>query len=182
MARAGLEFRLADISHGELGGDYDLIFSNAAIHWVADHDALLARLKSMLAPGGQIAIQLPAMQSHVAHTVAREIAQRPPYREALDAAVHFQEALTPERYAELLFALGCSRPNVRLQIYGHRLPSTAAVVEWMQGTLLTYYEKRLSEELFSRFLEDYRRQLLDRLPTRTPYYFPFRRILIWAQF
>src|SRR5207248_11237460 len=41
-ARPGLRFEPASIE--ELGGEYDLIFSHAAIHWVPDHFALIPRL------------------------------------------------------------------------------------------------------------------------------------------
>jgi trans-aconitate 2-methyltransferase len=41
-------------------GAFDLIFSNAALHWVEDHEALLARLTAALAPGGQLAFQVPS--------------------------------------------------------------------------------------------------------------------------
>src|SRR6266542_2855153 len=54
--------QLADYlpSSEEFAGDYDLIFSHAAIHWVPDHFALIPRLLSMLRPGGQLAVQMPS--------------------------------------------------------------------------------------------------------------------------
>ena len=39
----------------------DLIFSNAALHWVTNHETLFPRLLSLLAPGGVLAVQMPAM-------------------------------------------------------------------------------------------------------------------------
>src|SRR5450432_4147585 len=55
----GLRFEEAEIATFS-GGPYDLIFSNAALHWVPDHPALLRKLRTMLAPGGQLAVQMPA--------------------------------------------------------------------------------------------------------------------------
>jgi trans-aconitate 2-methyltransferase len=55
------------------------------------------------------------------------------------------------------------------------------VVEWVKGTLLTDYEKRLPAELYARFLESYRERLLPLLRARRPYFYAFKRILIWAQ-
>ena len=70
--------------------------------------------------------------------------------------------------------------HVRLQVYAHRLARRDDVVEWVKGTLLTDYEKRLPPELFARFLARYRERLLPRLSDRRPYFYPFKRILIWA--
>src|SRR5205085_8107123 len=55
----GLRFEQQDIAAFQPSQKLDLIFSNAALHWVTDHPALLRRLTSALAPGGQIAVQLP---------------------------------------------------------------------------------------------------------------------------
>src|SRR5262245_70351 len=48
-------------------GSFDLIVSNAAFHWIEDHEALLSRLASALAPSGQLAFQVPAQHDHVSH-------------------------------------------------------------------------------------------------------------------
>ena len=66
------------------------------------------------------------------------------------------------------------------KVYGHELSSSSGVVEWVKGTLLTDYEKRLPAELFGRFLARYRDRLLPRLRDRQPFLFPFKRILLWA--
>ena len=50
--------------------DVDLIFSNAALHWVADHPALLQRLTTALAPGGQLAVRMPMADELVTHRTA----------------------------------------------------------------------------------------------------------------
>src|SRR6266508_921542 len=37
----------------------DVIYSNAALHWLDDHAHLFPRLVSVLAPGGTLAVQMP---------------------------------------------------------------------------------------------------------------------------
>ena len=75
---------------------------------------------------------------------------------------------------------GFSEQTVRLQVYGHRLASRDEVVEWVKGTLLTDYEKRLPAELYPRFLARYRERLFALLPDERPFFFPFKRILARA--
>src|SRR5689334_21339813 len=57
---AMLRFEKGDIETFVSERPYDLIFSNAALHWVPDHEQLLTRLTNLLSMDGQIAIQMPA--------------------------------------------------------------------------------------------------------------------------
>jgi trans-aconitate 2-methyltransferase len=51
-----------------------LVFSNAALHWVADHDRLMPRLAGFLAPGGWLAVQMPRQSGAPSHRFLRDIA------------------------------------------------------------------------------------------------------------
>lgn len=46
-----------------------LIFSNAALHWLHGHEALLPRLAGMLAPDGVLAVQVPHQNNAPSHRV-----------------------------------------------------------------------------------------------------------------
>ncbi len=181
-AGGGLSFekRTIDAFADAPGDPWDVVFSNAALHWVSGHDELVAKLTRALAPGGQIAIQVPAAHDHPSHLAAAEVAREEPFAKALRGYVRYAPVLLPEQYAHLLDALGYREQQVRLQVYGHHLESRDQVVEWMKGSLLTGYEKRLSPELFARFLDRYREVLMPRLPDTRPHFFPFKRILFWA--
>ena len=144
-AGEGLTFELGDIAEWAPSEPFDLVFSNAALHWVDDHAALFARLTSALAPGGQLAVQVPANHDHPSHLVAERVAGEEPFREALGGYVRRTPVLAPERYAELLHRLGYGSQHVRLQVYLHVLPEPGAVVDWVKGTLLTDYRRRLPE-------------------------------------
>jgi trans-aconitate 2-methyltransferase len=179
-AAPALSFALGDIGEIPLEGPYDLIFSNAALHWLPDHPALFARLTRALAPDGQLAVQMPANHDHPSHTVAAEVAGESPFREALGGYARQVSMLAPEAYATLLHALGFARQHVRLQVYGHLLATRGDVVEWVKGTLLTDYQRRLPDDLYPLFLERYRARLLPLLGDRDPCFYPFKRILLWA--
>ena len=159
-----LRFRNESIESFNESG-FDLIFSNAALHWVADHEALFRRLAAL---GQQIAIQMPANDDHPSHAIAAEVARELGMK---PKPVH---VLAPERYSQLLFELGFKRQHVRLQIYGHVLPSSEDVVEWVKGTLLTYYESE------PRFMERYRERLLARIGGKSPYFYTYKRLLMCA--
>jgi trans-aconitate 2-methyltransferase len=124
---------------------------------------------------------MPANHDHPSHVAARDVAARAPFAAALGGYVREVPVLAPEQYAQLLHGLGFNQQHVRLQVYGHVLPSRDDVVEWVKGTLLTDYEKRLSPELFAQFLEQYREELAVRLPEASPFFYPFKRLLLWAR-
>jgi trans-aconitate 2-methyltransferase len=182
FAGDGVRFEAGDIATWE-PGPYDVVFSNAALHWVPDHRRLLARLTRAIPGGGQLAVQVPANTDHPAHTVAMLLAAESPFVDALaddpppDSATR---VLLPEEYAELLDRLGFTDQHVRLQVYAHHLASSADVVEWAQGTALTFFRARLSDDLYEAYVERYRRRVLDVVGDRQPYLYTFKRILFWG--
>jgi trans-aconitate 2-methyltransferase len=188
-ARPGVSFELGDIGawgvDGVGEGEHDLVLANASLHWVSDHPRVLARWAAALAPGGQLAVQVPTNADHPSHLLAAEVAATEPFASAFDGPPPPDQVaanvLLPEDYATLLDDLGFTDQIVRLQVYGHVLESTAAVVEWVRGTTLTRFFKPLPVELREPFVDAYRGALLARLGERAPYFYPFKRILFWGR-
>lgn len=190
LATPGLRFeraRIEDVAahageHADEHGAerWDLVFSNAALHWCADHPALLARLTRLLAPGGELAFQVPANHEHASHVVAAELAAEEPWRALLGGWTKPVHVLAPLEYAHLLDRLGLAEQHVRLAIYAHRLAGPEDVVEWVRGTTLTPYAERLGAH-FEGFVEAYRARLLARLADDRPFFFPFPRVLAWGR-
>ena len=180
-ASGALRFEREDIAAWSPAEPFDLVFSNAALQWVEDHEALWVRLAAAVRAGGQLAVQMPANDDHASHTIARALAQQEPYRGYLDGYARRFPTLSPSRYATLLDELGFERAQVRVQVYGHRLPHARAVAEWVKGSLLTAYRERLPADVYARFLEDYTALLLAELGERAPYFYAFPRILMWGR-
>jgi trans-aconitate 2-methyltransferase len=177
----GLSFRCADIATYVPDEEVDLLFSNAALHWVPDHAGLIPRLARFVAPGGQIALQVPANHDQPSHTVAARVASEEPFRTALGGFVMRSATLGPERYASLLWQSGFRDMHVRLQVYTHELAGPEDVVDWVKGTLLTAYRERLSPELYDQFLARYATLLLHEVQGGSPFLFTFKRILAWGR-
>lgn len=152
----------------------DLLFSNAALHWIPDHERLFRRLVTFLQPGGQLAVQMPWNDDHPSHRIARETAA------AFGLLPQRAELLPVERYACLLHQSGMARQHVRLQVYGHLLPRASDVVEWVKGSTLTEYRKPLGPERYEQFLAEYSRRLLAEISDGEPYFYTFKRVLIWG--
>jgi len=153
---------------------FDLVFSNAALHWIPDHEQLFTRLMSLLAPNGQLAIQMPANHDHPSHRIAAEVAT------SFGIAPRTINILAPESYAAFLHRLGFARQHVRLQVYGHVLASTADVVEWTKGSTLTPYREALPSDRYEEFLTEYTNRLVNTVGDQRPYFYTFKRVLMWA--
>src|SRR5438552_909913 len=88
FAGDGVTVEAGDIATFGPARPFDLVFSNAALHWVPDHSALLERLTRAVASRGQLAVQVPANHDHPAHRAAAEVAREEPFRSALGGHVH----------------------------------------------------------------------------------------------
>jgi trans-aconitate 2-methyltransferase len=180
-----LRFARGDIGQWTSRGDHDLVLSNASLHWVPDHRAVLERWWAALAPGGQLAVQVPANADHPTHQVAVQVAATEPFLSAFDRMPPpdpvAQNVLAPDEYARILDDLGALDQHVRLQVYAHHLASSGDLVEWMRGTSLTRFLRLLPDDLGAQLVEAYRDALLAAVGDERPYFFAFKRILMWAR-
>lgn len=163
MARADhpdLEFIHLD-AMGDLttwAGAFDVVFSNACLHWVPDHRALIPRLMGMLAPGGQLAVQVPLLGDLVMYRdVIYPLAASDRWNEKL-ADVDGAKLLDPDEYPTVLAS--CSAEyEIWETIYWHRMPSHDAVIAWYQGSGLRPYLQRLNESDQEALLEEVRERV-----------------------
>lgn len=185
-AGPAVRFELGDIGQWTAAANHDLVLAAASLQWVPDHPDVLRRWTDALAPGGQLAVQVPANSHALTHLVATEVADREPHRSAFgpngpppDPVA--ANVLSPNRYARELYDLGLVDIDVHLQVYAHVLPTTRDAVEWVQGTTLTRFRTVLAPAAYDEFLADYERELLLAMGEERPCFFPFDRILFVAR-
>ena len=76
-------FDTADLAEWQPDTPVDLVYSNAALHWLSDHAALFARVAAMVAPGGVLAVQMPDNFRAPSHTLIADIARTERWRATL---------------------------------------------------------------------------------------------------
>lgn len=177
FARPGLVFQRGD--QATLTGDWDLIFSNAALQWSENHEELIPHLFDRLAPGGQIAAQVPSNHDHISHRVYRETAEEDRFKSILQGFQRISPVLTIENYVRILFDCGAEEINVFEKVYPHVLEDSDAVVEWISGTALVPYFERLGSHK-EEFLESIRGKMRAAMPG-SPVFYPFRRMVFSAR-
>jgi trans-aconitate 2-methyltransferase len=160
----------------------DLVFSNAMLHWVPDHERLCPRLLDQAAPGGALAVQAPAHYDSPLHREILEVSRHPAWTDRMEQA---RGALTnhpPEFYYDLLAPVA-SRVDVWETIYYHELAGPESVLEWFRGTGLRPFLEALADDaergrfeamLGERYEKAYTRRANGRV------LFPFRRLFFVA--
>ncbi|MGB2695168.1 MAG: methyltransferase domain-containing protein [Dehalococcoidia bacterium] len=177
LARPGLRFERGTAE--DVQGEWDVIFSHAALHWVDGHATLIPRLFSLVARGGQLAVQMPSNFGHATHLIIDELAGGAPFREALGGWRRRWPLLSIDAYAELLSSCGATEITVFEKVYPHVLDDADALADWMSGTALVPYFERMPEELHEPFMTQLRERYRARWPER-PVFFGFRRTLFAA--
>jgi trans-aconitate 2-methyltransferase len=162
-----------------LEAEWDLIFSNAALQWSENHEQLIPYLFNRLAPGGQIAVQVPSNHNSTAHLTINEVAGREPFGSALGGWTRQSPVLPIEAYAELLFREEAQEIVVFEKVYPHVLKNANAIVEWISGTALVPYFERLGD-LKEAFADSIRGELRLAMPGE-PVFYPFRRTFFSAK-
>lgn len=183
LTRGGLSFTKADIDTWAPTHTFDVVFSNAALQWCPNHEELFAKLKGVLRAEGQLAVQMPMSHDMPTHVIAAQMSTEEPWASRLKGWKYEQkqQMLTPEEYSRLLFRLGFKEQQVVMRIYGHTLESREGVIEWVKGSLLTSFKGRLSDDHYQEFLGELRKRLFAQLPDDKPFFFPYKRILIWGR-
>jgi len=160
---------------------WDLVFSNAAIQWVNNHEEILPRIIAMLKPEGQLVIQIPDQTQNVANLILHKLAGDEPFSAALNNWKRDTPVLDIERYAQLLFENGSKSMTVFEKIYPLVLKDTDALYDWVSGTTLIPYIEKLSGQVKDQFIAEYKKRLKTRFP-KTPVFYPFKRIIMEAKF
>jgi trans-aconitate 2-methyltransferase len=184
-ARAGhpqAQFVQADIGRWRPAAPVDVIYSNAALHWIEGHDALLVALLKSLAPGGVLAVQMPHNFRAPSHVTIVETIEQGPWRTKLEPILRRDPVATPEHYWRLLQG----RAGV-LEIweteYLQVLAGENPVAEYTKGSWLKQFLDRLDAPGRAAFEADYRRRVAPHYPPQADgrTLFPFRRLFIVAQ-
>ncbi len=177
----GCRFEQGDFFLWDPGEPVDLLYSNAALQWVDQHETLFPRLLGFVKQGGVLAVQMPAMHDTPLRTAPYELAKLAPWAEHLRGAGSAPGILSAEAYWDLL------RPRVAsLDIwqttYLHALSGEHAVMEWASGSSLRAFLDRLPAELKEPFRHAYSEAVRPYYPRRADgtTLLPFQRLFMVA--
>ncbi len=159
----------------------DLIYSNAALHWLDRHDRLLPALMSSVAPGGVLAVQMPRNFGSTSHTAIARAVREGPWRARLEPLIRESPVGEPSFYFDLLAPLA-EQIDMWETEYVHVLSGEDPVKEWTKGSALKPFLDALDEPDRIRFEARYADLVRASYPRRADgrTLFTFRRLFIVA--
>jgi trans-aconitate 2-methyltransferase len=173
-----VEFALGDVQDWQPAGPVDVLVTNAVLHWVPGHDDLLARWAGHLAPGGELALQVPGNFRAPTHTLLADLCRSPRWAAQLaDAAPRADAVLEPAGYYDVLTSAGLTA-DAWETTYLHVLTGEDPVLRWVGGTALRPALEQLTDAEATQFSAGYAaalRTAYPRRPDRTTV-LPFRRV------
>ena len=142
----------------------DLILSDSALHWIADHLNLFPKLMGYLAPGGSLAVEMPDNHQEPSHVLMRLIAADGPWADRLVPIAKTRPVISSHAdYYNWLRPLSATLEIWRTT-YIHPLAGIDAIVDWFRGTALLPYLALLTPDEREDFLYRYRSELSKSYP------------------
>jgi trans-aconitate 2-methyltransferase len=176
-----LDFVQADLARWSPVDQADLLFSNAALHWLDDHPALFRRLMELVAPRGQLAVQMPRNHDQPSHRAIAAAAEAGPWHERLRPLLRPSPVSSAAAYHAIL-APQAARIDIWETTYLHVLDDANPVAEWVKGTALSPLLEALEDRQRAEFEACYRALVAESYPPdpqgRT--LFAFRRLFLVA--
>ncbi len=171
----------ADIRHWRADAPADVVYSNAALHWLDDHKTLFPHILAQLATGGMLAVQMPRNFAAPSHTGLAATIESGPWRERLSPMLRRMPVAAPADYHALI-APHVRRLDIWESEYLHVLEGDNPVVEWIKGSALRPFLDMLGGAERERFLADYGGRIRAAYPPQGngATLFPFRRLFILA--
>ena len=155
-----LEFQVMDARKIEFANPFDLVFSNAALHWVDDHEKFLRGAASVLKSGGRLAVSCGGRGN--AHDMF--LALRPEIRLArwreffrkMPAPYFFH---TPGNYEKWLLKFGFRINALKLSPKNVTYAGAEGIATWLRTTWIPYVQ-RVPETLREEFIAAVTRRYL----------------------
>lgn len=172
----------ADIATWRPDARPDLIYTNAALHWLPDHDRLFPQLLDMLPPEGTLAVQMPDNFREPSHTLIADLCRSAPWADRLAELAPGTRVAEPAAYIDRL-APHAQALDLWTTTYWQTLTGPRPVLDWVRGSTLTPILAALPEADHTPFL-DALQSGYDRAYPKRPdgtTLFPFRRLFIIAR-
>lgn len=174
---------IIDAGKEEIPGSYDVVFSNATIQWIPDHEELLKKFFRILNKGGLLAIQIPQFWDMPLGKAIEKIAGDDQWRSATRRVRELFTIHSCNYYFDQLSQYSGSVEMWETH-YMHVMDSHLSIVEMIKSTGLKPYIDRLETEkekkefeaqILKETEEDYPKQKNGKV------LFPFKRLFFIAK-
>ena len=179
---ASVDWQQAEIATWAASAPVDLLFSNAALHWLDGHATLFPRLLDVVAPGGVLAVQMPRNFGEPSHTSITDLAREGRWQARLAPLLRAEPCKAPAYYFDLL-APRAKSVDIWETVYQQALTGDNPVADFVKGSWLKPFLDALPDDDRAPFEAAYRTRVARAYPPRADgtTLFPFRRLFIVAR-
>jgi trans-aconitate 2-methyltransferase len=143
--------------------EFDLAFSNAALHWIPDQKAVLQGVQRSLKSNGRILFQMAGKgNAQAVLKIFDELLVLPQWRRYFDGFSFPYAFLGPKEYRQLLVEAGLKPVRVELFPRDMKFPNAEGMVGWVRTTWLPFTERvpiemrdNFVKEIVSHYLADH---------------------------
>lgn len=160
---------------------WDLIFSNAALQWIDNHEELFPKIISRINPNGQLAVQMPQQNENVLNKILLDLVQEEPFASYLKQWTRPSPVLNLDQYAKILFENGGKNLVVYEKVYPLISGKKDDFFDFIAGSALTVYQERLSEDEFQELTIEFKKRIDQYFP-KVPSIYAFKRLILYAAF
>jgi trans-aconitate 2-methyltransferase len=161
--------------------NWDIIFANASLQWVDEHEKLFSQIISKLNPGGQLVVQMPCQEENALNILLLELVQQEPYTAALQNWTRISPLLSIDAYAKLIFERGGKDMAIYQKMYPIIAASHDDLFEFISGSAMIPYTERLPAAMQQQFTAAFKEKIQLHFP-KLPAIYAFKRLIIYASF
>lgn len=163
-AEPNLGFRQMDATRLTFRAEFDLVFSNAVLHWVKDHPAVLAGIERALRPAGRAVLSMGGKGNAAGLLpVVDAVIRRDPWRACFEGFVFPYAFYGIEDYAKWLPEAGLRANRIELVPKDMVHDDVAALKGWIRTTWLPY-TRRVAPQQRESFIDELVAAYIDHYP------------------
>jgi trans-aconitate methyltransferase len=159
-----LSFQVMDARKLTFQGEFDIAFSNAALHWIVDQKAVLDGVQRSLKSGGRLLFQMAGKgNAKDVLNIIKELAAVEPWKGFFSNMTFPYGFYDPEEYKAFLHEAGLEVEWVELFPKDMKFNGAEGLAGWVRTTWLPFTDK-LPVELRPKFVELIVNRYLERHP------------------
>ena len=178
-----LQFKLHDINQIDFKSEFDMVFSNATLHWIKNHNTLLRNVFNCLRDGGIARFQFAA-DGNCSNLIRilHEVMSESPYTDTFREFDWPWYMPTCQKYRALLDAVPFTETEVWCTNADRYFESSSAMTRWIDQPSLVPFLGWIDESDRQCFRDTVVNRMIDETQQDDGTCFEtFRRINVWAR-
>ncbi|TDP03188.1 methyltransferase domain-containing protein [Flavobacterium sp. 245] len=158
---------------------WDLVFSNAALQWSDNHEALFPKLIKSLNSSGQFAVQMPVQKENTLNKLLYDVANEEPFKSYLKGWKRDSPVLSMDQYAQIMFDGNLENIQIMTKVYPIIAQNHDALFDFISGSALIPYMELLQEDQQQLFAKKFKERIAVNFP-KLPAIYAFKRIFLYG--